>query len=193
MFAQSVVAIVLVALNAVDAVCPQDAPACQADAKTGGCGAHKKCASCVSDLNCGWCASDGKCVKGKLGGPATVNCTSWDYAFCSGEPCSSYDSCDSCTADALCGWCATTGVCTEGSKDRPVFIQCLARDWRHGPGQCAKCQCPDADGKCPTDGEEKVAKCATPNKAFAASKKNTDLNADPDGFVPDDVIVPPAK
>merc|ERR550537_235409 len=166
-------------------VCPADSPGCKVDTKPEGCSTHSKCSSCVADLHCGWCASDSKCVKGAVGGPLKSNCTTWDYAFCSGEPCSSYSECDACTADPLCGWCATTGVCTEGSKDRPVFIQCLARDWRHGPGGCAKCQCPDKDGKCPSDKKEE--KCKAPNKAGATVTKNVDLNADNEEATTSDV------
>jgi len=145
------------------------------------CTTHSKCSSCVADLHCGWCASEATCTKGGVAGPAASNCTTWDYAFCSGEPCAAYGECDSCTADPLCGWCSTTGVCTEGSRERPVFIQCLARDWRHGPGACAKCQCPDANGACPSAKKElEKIKCAAPNKAYSAVKKNADLNADSD-------------
>merc|ERR1712072_274324 len=191
---KSVFLAAFIAVAVAETLCPGGD--CDKAEKPESCGSHSKCASCVADLHCGWCASESSCMKGNVMGPAKVNCSTWDYAFCSGEPCSSYSECDACTADPLCGWCATTGVCTEGSADRPVFIQCLARDWRYGAGTCAKCQCPDVNGKCPekaVEGESGPVKCAAPNKAFTKTKKNQDLNSDPDAAAPADEAVAEAK
>merc|ERR1711871_884384 len=61
-----------------------------------------------------------------------TNCSSWQFAFCQGEPCRTYTSCKGCMSDAFCGWCGATNTCTEGDAAGSYGEFC-PRGWIHSP------------------------------------------------------------
>merc|ERR1711871_1019061 len=61
-----------------------------------------------------------------------TNCSSWQFAFCQGEPCRTYKSCKGCMSDSFCGWCGATNTCTEGDAAGSYGEFC-PRGWVHSP------------------------------------------------------------
>eukprot|EP00301_Raphidiophrys_heterophryoidea_P010100 c15143_g1_i1.p1 GENE.c15143_g1_i1~~c15143_g1_i1.p1 ORF type:complete len:174 (-),score=32.00 c15143_g1_i1:282-803(-) len=100
------------------------------------CEFYTSCAACLMFSNererpCGWCASENQCLSGTLNGPAgRVNCTFWDFGFCSGEPCATYTNPIICHQDPFCVWCRDPPACMEGTPTQgPLFGSCDTRDF----------------------------------------------------------------
>lgn len=109
------------------------------------------CKACTADPECGYCPSTGKCFIGNPDGPIPrfsgdtqfltdhrkqfmylTNCSSWQFAFCQGEPCREYSNCKGCLSDSFCGWCSATNTCTEGDAAGSYGEFC-PRGWVHSP------------------------------------------------------------
>eukprot|EP00300_Choanocystis_sp_HF-7_P042109 c8875_g1_i1.p1 GENE.c8875_g1_i1~~c8875_g1_i1.p1 ORF type:complete len:151 (+),score=12.95 c8875_g1_i1:39-491(+) len=99
-------------------------PQCIPRGRGAKCNQVSNCHQCTMMSSCGWCASTKMCHFGGLAGPVGLNCSYWEYSFCSGEPCAVFTNCINCVANPFCGWCETDQVCQEGSPSAPLFGEC---------------------------------------------------------------------
>jgi hypothetical protein len=109
------------------------------------------CGQCTEKPEYGYCPSLRLCLRGTANGPIPewqgqapvslnaqkyyqykINCSSWQWGQCYGEPCSTYKDCKSCMSDTFCGWCSGTQSCSEGEVGGSTGQYC-PRGWIFSP------------------------------------------------------------